>query len=143
MLTVFKTQLEITDEQKVELQQGSSIVKIDVQDGQLTLWYLCDPERELVEETFYVVGTGQQLPDTFPGIYIDTVEMHHFEEDPDGQGGLGQSFIWHVFFKRRPSIQLGKPIVATRNPNDPGMADTRGNDGLTRQQRIDAQKDDS
>ncbi len=109
MLNVFKTKLEITDEQKVQMQKGSSILKVARQGDDICVWYLCDPERELQDETFYVVGTGNQLPDTFPGAYIDSVII--------------PPFVWHVFFKRRPNVQRGKTIVAS--PNDPGQAHTR------------------
>ena len=114
MLSVFKTTLEITDEQKVTMQKGSSLVKVGNQNGKITLWYICDPEADLVEETFYVIGTGQQLPDTFPGLYVDTVQVQNFEEELDGQGSVrpGEIFVWHVFFKRKPNVQRGEPIVA-------------------------------
>jgi len=103
MIAIFKTTLKIEDEQKVEMQKGSRIVKAANQHGKITLWYVCDPEAELTDETFYVVGTGQQLPDTFPGQYVDSVAC--------------EEFIWHIFFKQKPNVQRGKPIVA---PNDDG-----------------------
>ena len=108
MLTVFKTTLEIADEQKVELQKGSLIVKVGVQEDIVTLWYICDPEAELVKETFYVIATGQQVPDTFPGQYIDSVQKSNGN-------------VWHVFFKKRPSVQRGTPVVA--DPDDTGGAE--------------------
>lgn len=112
MLTVYKVTLEITDEQKVQIQKGSNIIKVAEQDGKITLWYLCDPEAELSKETFYVVSTGQQLPDTFPGLYIDTVEIHTvIEEDADGGGCFGRTDVWHVFFKRKPNVQRDESIV--------------------------------
>lgn len=113
MISVFKTTLEVTDEQKVPLQEGSAIIKVAEQHGKITLWYVCDPEAELTEETFYVVGTGHQLPDTFPGKYVDSVQI-----DP---------FVWHVFFKQKPNVK--KPIVAEVNPNDPAAdVSKRGGD---------------
>jgi hypothetical protein len=113
VLSVYKTTLEITDEQKVTMQKGSGIIKVANQNGKLTLWYLCDPEAELVEETFYVVGTGQQLPDTFPGLYVDSV-INEPAESLDGirdRNAPRDGFVWHVFFKRRPNVQRGEPIV--------------------------------
>ena len=115
MINVFKLTLEIKDEQKVQLQKGSSILKCEEQHDKITLWYLCDPEAELSEETFYVVGTGQQLPDTFPGLYVGTAQV----------GPL----VWHVFFKKKPNVQRRQPIVATPNPNDDAASvSKRGND---------------
>ena len=113
MLSVYKTTLEITDEQKVTIQKGSSIVKIGNQNGKLTLWYICDPEAELVEETFYVVGTGQQLPDTFPGMYVDSVINEPTDTSLDGveRNAPRDGLVWHVFFKRKPNVQRDKPIV--------------------------------
>lgn len=116
MISVFKTTLKITDEQKVELQKGSSIFKVDDRPEGITLWYLCDPEAELVEETFYVIRTGQQLPDTFPGLYIDSVETYE-KDDPKT---LDETITLHIFFKKRPNVQRGKTVVAEVNPNDDG-----------------------
>jgi len=120
MITVFKTVLEITDEQKIPMQQGSRITKVGEQGGKLTLWYICDPEAEINDETFYVVGTGQQLPDTFPGTYVGSVQIN-----VEG----AREMVWHVFFKRKPNVQQGKTVVAQINPNDPGApVSTRGSD---------------
>jgi len=114
MLAVYKTTLKIADEQKVEMQKGSRIVKVGEQDGTLTLWYTCDPEAELTDETFYVIGTGQQLPDTFPGLYVGSVQIGDYKVDTPPQ------MVWHVFFKRKPNVQQGKTVVAQVNPNDDG-----------------------
>ena len=95
------------------MQKGSSIVKVGNQNGKLTLWYICDPEAELVEETFYVINTGQQLPDTFPGMYVDSVINEPWESE-DGirdRNATGDGEVWHVFFKRKPNVQRGEPVV--------------------------------
>lgn len=114
MISVFKTTLKIEDEQKVPMQRGSRILKVAEQNGKVTLWYLCDCEAELTDETFYVIGTGQQLPDTFPGNYVGSCKC--------------EEFIWHVFFKQKQNVQRGKTIVAEVNPNDDGAdVGTRGN----------------
>ena len=102
MISIFKTTLDTTDEQKVQMQKGSTIIKVGEQESRITLWYVCDPEAELHEETFYVVATGQQLPDTFPGLYVDTVQIG---------GGETVQHVWHVFFKKRPNVQRGEPVV--------------------------------
>jgi hypothetical protein len=121
MITVFKTTLKIEDEQKVKMQQGSRIVKVGEQQGKLTLWYVCDPEAEMVEETFYVVATGQQMPDTFPGAYVDSVQVGDFKVDTPPQ------MVWHVFFKRKPNVNRGKTVIRRVNPNDDGAdIDVRG-----------------
>jgi len=117
MITVYKTTLKIVDEQKVAIQEGSAIIKVAEYDGKITLWYVCDPEAPLTEETFYVISDGQQLPDTFPGRYVDTVQLTTAMPEPENP----TEFVWHVFFKQKPNVQ--KPIVA--NPNDPGQAHTR------------------
>ena len=122
MINVFKTTLKIQDEQKVSMQQGSRILKVDTQfseDDPITLWYMCDPEAELVEETFYVVGTGQQLPDTFPGMYVDSVQVHEvIAEHIVGGGCDGRTLVWHIFFKKKPNVQRGKTVIKRINPND-------------------------
>ena len=115
MISVFKTTLEVSDEQKVTMQKGSAIIKVAEQRGKITLWYVCNPEAELVEETFYVIGTGQMLPDTFAGAYLNSVQMYD-PTDPALEHSP-REFVWHVFFKQHPNVQRGKPVVA--DPNDP------------------------
>ena len=107
MLAVYKATLKILDEQKIELQKGSTIIKVGEQEGHIVLWYMCDPERELAPQTFYVIGTGQQIPDTFPGLYIGSVQIGDFNVTTPPQ------MVWHVFFKQQPNVKRGKPIVAT------------------------------
>ena len=113
MQTIHKQTLELKDEQVIRLPVGALLLSCQNQNGELTLWYSFDAgETEDEAVTFYVIGTGQLTPDTFPGRFFKTVQV--------------ADFVWHVFFKPLPPLQRGKPIVA--NPNDAGASKTRGND---------------
>lgn len=83
--TIYKYVLEL-GEQFVKMPIGSVPldVQVDAKNGAITLWALVDPQAELQEVRFDVVGTGHSLPDSCsPNFYLGTVQ----------QG----PFVWHVF----------------------------------------------
>lgn len=56
------------------------ILTLQVKDYIPTLWVLVNPENDLYEYRFQVVGTGHEVPD---GVYIGT-----WQDD---------FFVWHLF----------------------------------------------
>ena len=107
MNVIHKQVLSIVDEQIVRLPVGSAPLTCQMQGGALCLWYArAVGSIEEEDVTFYVIGTGNEFPDTFPGKYFCTVQ--------DG------ALVWHIFIKPLPPLQKPKPIVA---PTDDG-ADT-------------------
>jgi len=84
MQTIFKYTLEITDRQVMSMPAGAKPLTVQMQNGKLQLWVLCDPGRSKNIRTFAVYGTGNPISDSdYAGEYIASVQ--------DG------SFIWHVF----------------------------------------------
>jgi hypothetical protein len=81
---IWKFVLRITDEQHIEMPMGPEFLAVQFQGGQLCLWALVEPENALHPHRFYIVGTGNPMPDDF-GLYIGTVQ----------QPGL--PLVWHVF----------------------------------------------
>ena len=81
--TIWKTPLEITDEQILYVPRGSNIIHVGVQSEQLYAWYLCSPDNENVMRRIYIVGTGNPMPVAKTLKSIGTVL-------------IGQ-FVWHVF----------------------------------------------
>ena len=119
MQTVHKQTLKITEEQVLKIPTGAVMLDCQLQNGAITVWYAfdlaADPKKD-EDVTFYVVKSGHDLPDTFPGRYFKTVQ----------QGKL----VWHIYFRPLAPIGRDKPIVAERNPNDAGAAEHRDNDGV-------------
>lgn len=114
MNVIHKTVIPIAPEVVLALPIGASLLDCQDQAGDLALWYSFNLAYSLEpaeEVTFYVVGTGQELPDTFPGKYFKTVAI----------GGD----VWHIYFKPLPPLPATrKPIVV--DPNGPGAEHHRG-----------------
>lgn len=85
MKTIFKTRLDICDEQTVELPQGFRILHIGKQNGEPCIWYECDTNRPTIKVTILCFGTGHRMDDAPTMGYIGTVQI-------DG-------FVWHYYLK--------------------------------------------
>jgi hypothetical protein len=85
MKTIFKTKLDICDEQTVELPQGSRILHIGKQNGAPCIWYECDTDRPTMKVTILCFGTGYRMDDAPVMEYIGTVQI-------DG-------YVWHYYRK--------------------------------------------
>lgn len=84
MTTIHKQPLLIQEEQEINMPAGSAVLDIQIQNGQLTMWYLCDITRPIVSTTFRIFGTG---------IPADVKHFHHIatvQQPP---------FVWHVFMQ--------------------------------------------
>lgn len=83
---VYKYVLEFSSAQILELPRCAQIIHCAFQDEPICLWALVDPsEQQKIERTFYIVGTGQVLPDNEVLKHIATLT----------RGG----FVWHIFEK--------------------------------------------
>lgn len=88
MKTIYKYQLTITDKQTIKLPLGFKILSIQQQNYELTIWALVDPsEKEKVNSTFYIFGTGHEIYSEQDLEYISTVQMIN-------------RLVWHVFLMR-------------------------------------------
>jgi len=64
----------------------SKILKVGMQDGEICMWAIVDPDAPIWEKEFRVVGTGWDLDESiFSWEYLDTV----IDED--------KGLVWHVF----------------------------------------------
>jgi hypothetical protein len=92
MKTIYKYELEITDEQSFRLPRNSRILSAGNQLGRLFIWAEVDTDIESELRTFHIYGTGNPIPELNEGarhksfrgrIFIGTVQM-----------GV---FAWHVY----------------------------------------------
>lgn len=88
MRTIYRYPIVITDTYSLELPLGAKFLHVD----QLaraphtpSMWFLVDPERELVIREFAILGTGNPVPD-----YVAPQE--HLGTFQDLLG-----LVWHVF----------------------------------------------
>jgi len=84
MAKIYKYQFDITDTVTIDMPIGSQVMSFDSQDNKPTLWALVEPEAEIEERTFYLFGTGHNVPDNFDASdHIGTIQIN----------GL----VWHLF----------------------------------------------
>lgn len=85
MKTIWKWQLERTDQQTIRMPQGAAILSASKQNGSLTIWAEVETDSPTEDRTVFIVGTGNPKPTT--GRFIASVF--------DGP------FVWHVFESRQ------------------------------------------
>lgn len=84
MKTIWKSPLEITDRQTIQMQPDAEILTVQVQNGVPCIWAHVDPEQPMAVREILTVGTGHPAPDEIEG-YIGTYQTY------------GGQFVWHVF----------------------------------------------
>lgn len=85
MHTIWKTVLEPTDLQEIEVPAGAEMLCARDQHDQLAVWYRCDPEAPKERRKIAICGTGHPAPGRDGSRYLGTGSLH------DGQ------LIFHVF----------------------------------------------
>lgn len=101
MNVIYKQVLQVTDEQKLTLPARAALLDAQFQNGEICIWYAFPiDDTETVETTFYIIGTGNEFPETFSGKYWKTVQADRF--------------VWHVFYK--PLTRKRDPIVVETPP---------------------------
>jgi hypothetical protein len=79
---IWKYVINRVDVMCLDLPDGAEVLTAAMQNGDITLWILVDPNAELRKRPFYVVGTGNPFPPeakTFIGTVFDG------------------PFVWHIF----------------------------------------------
>lgn len=87
---IFKYPLKAQDSQEVELPYGAQILSVQAQRDDVYVWALVDPIAPTYLQTFYVIGTGNPIPDSFClATHLGTVQL------------LGGSLVFHIFLGPR------------------------------------------
>lgn len=87
MKTIYKYQLAVTDQNIINIPQGSEILCVQIQGEAPCLWVLVDTEEKPEDVLIETFGTGHEIP-TDMGIdraYIGTYQI------------MGGAQIYHVF----------------------------------------------
>lgn len=90
-LCIWKWQLKMAQQQDLGMPVGAQLLSLQLQDGNPTLWFLCDPDAPIELRRFAIYGTGQVVPDT-PREFLDTFQTG--------------ATVWHVFEVQHPSPTL-------------------------------------
>lgn len=88
MATIWKTQLQLTDEQAVDLPANSIPLAAHEQNGVLCVWWLVAPLAQRCKRIVAIHGTGNPAEISEHERHVGTVLM------PDGM-------VWHVFVDDR------------------------------------------
>ena len=86
MLTIWKFDLLIVDEQILNVPDESKILKIGIQNNELKAWILVDTKKTdtSTPKKIFIIGTGNKIYEECK-IYIDTI--------------MWKNFVWHVFIE--------------------------------------------
>lgn len=85
MKTIYKYTLDKTDRQEIPIPFEALILSVKVQNGRICVWAEVDTDNDNIPWTFWVVGTGNPIPDDC------VVGGNHIGSVLDGP------FVWHVY----------------------------------------------
>ena len=85
--TIYKYKIEIDDKIIIKMPDGAEILSVQTQHGGPCMWVLVDPEAEMVERVFRMVGTGHTL-------HYDIGTRYNFIGTFQMQSGF---LVFHVF----------------------------------------------
>lgn len=86
MVTIYKYEIDTTDEQKVFMPFDSQIISVVSNNNRIYLYALVrDDEKNFKPKTVYVCGTGHPADHLNRSVFLGTVLTH--------EGKL----VWHVF----------------------------------------------
>lgn len=74
-MQIYRYQLTREPEQTIQIPQDCAILSVDSLGGGIAVCAAVDPESPLVEHTFRVMTTGEDMPDYFKCLFIDTVAL--------------------------------------------------------------------
>lgn len=74
---IWKTVLNVEEEQAVFLPKGSKILSVQVQQGVPCMWFQCEPGSMQERRTIRMIGTGLScsIPDT--DVFLGTVQLEN------------------------------------------------------------------
>lgn len=83
MKKIFKYPLKVEGEQKITMPEKAKILSFQFQDDTPCIWAMVDPTAKVEARTFYILGTGHEVPPLFFFNYIGTAQHN--------------GFVWHLF----------------------------------------------
>lgn len=82
MITIYKYQIQ-SDEQKITMPAGASILCFQLQNTVPTIWAMVDIEQPVEVRSFRIYGTGWEMDELMNLRYIGTIQS--------------ESLVWHLF----------------------------------------------
>ena len=75
-MKVFKYVLKPTDEQVVMMPKEARVLSCHVQDRDICVWALVDPDARKESRTFFIHGTGHEVAYPHSGTFVGTVLLN-------------------------------------------------------------------
>jgi len=84
MITIWKSVL-LDSYDVIAMPENAQVLCVQMQRGQVCMWYMCDPSQPKVKRLFRVVGTGHEMSSGNMNemSYVGTVQHN--------------DLVWHVF----------------------------------------------
>ena len=83
MKTIWKYEINITDEQTIMMPKGSRTLSFQLQNGIPCIWAVVEPNVEKEKRKFFIAGTGNPFPCEINAMFIGTIQNN--------------GFVWHLF----------------------------------------------
>lgn len=84
-MRIWKWTLAVTDKQTLQMPAGAKLLTVQMQGEAPQLWALCDETAPKMPRLIAIHGTGNPMPDEWPGEYVGTFQIH------------GGALVFHVF----------------------------------------------
>lgn len=100
MRTIHKSTLEVVSKQSLELPIEARIIKLDIQHGIPTIWYICDTDDRMELRTFIVFGTGHNIldADVQDNKVLGKMPINRNHAGPFYVGSVQMgAYVWHYF----------------------------------------------
>lgn len=82
MKTIHKYKVPVDDVSVIKMPSNAEILSVQARDGDIYVWAKVDTEKDLVNQSFFVYGTGEPI-NNIGQQYLDTVQIG--------------SLVWHVY----------------------------------------------
>lgn len=76
MKTIWKYELQTTDEQSVEMPFGAEILTVQEQFDKPCIWCLVDSDAKKALRQIRIIGTGHPIEQEFDGKYVGTYQVY-------------------------------------------------------------------
>lgn len=84
MKTIHKYTLDVVGERTIQMPENAEFLSVQVQHGEICMWFLVDTGEAEISRKFTVIGTGWEMPNQAVQ-HLGTVQME------------GGSLVWHIF----------------------------------------------
>ncbi len=88
-MPIWKYQIPVKDEFKIEMPSGAQVLTVDTQSNQPCIWVMVDPNALEEFRPFRLVGTGHPCNDVSADQYIGTFQVS------------GGALVFHLFDARK------------------------------------------